>query len=273
MTGDGGASLRGRRGLRRRQERAGNGRMFHSPTNNSFAALSGLRIADFNRDGKLDTVSGDTNFVRDNGLLVFLQSNLAIDRASLYYNAIPVGVTSDPKAITLTNVGASPVTFTSVYFTGAARIDYAFTTTCTPELGASCTISVTVTPTRTRSVSNPEFVRRRAGRPATGAVNYSSQLLPRRPSPVDFGIVPVGQSKTVPVTVTNVGFKSVYLRRTVLAGENGTDFSQTNDCPSLTPSLPGPAARSRKPLPRAAKVCGTAFSARKPRTRLPPEIR
>jgi probable HAF family extracellular repeat protein len=70
---------------------------------------------------------------------------------SLYFASMPVGTTSLPQTVTLTNVGTTTLTITGIAITGAKAGDFAQTHTCGSSLaaGASCSISVTFKPTAT----------------------------------------------------------------------------------------------------------------------------
>jgi len=70
---------------------------------------------------------------------------------SLYFASVPVGTTSLPQTVTLTNVGTTTLTITGIAITGAKAGDFAQTHSCGSSLaaGASCSISVTFKPTAT----------------------------------------------------------------------------------------------------------------------------
>jgi cardiolipin synthase A/B len=67
----------------------------------------------------------------------------------------PIGTTSAPQTITLTNGGASPLAISSVTFTGKGRAAFAQTNTCGTSLapGASCAISVSFIPVAKKTYS------------------------------------------------------------------------------------------------------------------------
>jgi hypothetical protein len=71
--------------------------------------------------------------------------------ATLNFGSVTVGTTSAAKIITLTNIGTTALTITSITITGAAAGDFSQTHTCGASLGAaaSCTISVQFKPTVT----------------------------------------------------------------------------------------------------------------------------
>jgi len=68
---------------------------------------------------------------------------------ALHFGTQPVGTTSTPKNITLTNVGSTPLNFTGISVTGTNAGDFSQTNTCATSIagGASCTVKVTFTPT------------------------------------------------------------------------------------------------------------------------------
>src|SRR5262249_21308290 len=70
---------------------------------------------------------------------------------ALNFGNSPVGITTAPQTTTLTNSGTAAITVSGVAITGAAAGDYAQTNDCGTSLaaGASCTATVTFTPTVT----------------------------------------------------------------------------------------------------------------------------
>ena len=84
--------------------------------------------------------------VKGTGSVVKLSANLS-------FGDVPVGTTSPPQNITLTNVGTTALSIYGITLTGADAGDFAQTNTCGSSVaaGASCTISVTFTPSATGS--------------------------------------------------------------------------------------------------------------------------
>ena len=76
---------------------------------------------------------------------------------SLTFGTMQVGTTSASQAVTLTNTGLIPLSFTSATIGGINPANFAQTNTCPAVLavGASCTIDVTFKPnaTGTRSAT------------------------------------------------------------------------------------------------------------------------
>src|SRR5207245_15942 len=75
---------------------------------------------------------------------------VSLSAASINFGSQPVGKTSGPNTLTLTNTGQVTLTFQSITITGPNPGDFAQTNTCTSAIaaGANCTLSVTFTPTK-----------------------------------------------------------------------------------------------------------------------------
>jgi hypothetical protein len=77
-------------------------------------------------------------------------TQIALSPAPVKFGTVVVGQTSPSQNVTVTNVGATAVTFTSFSFGGAAPSDYLITNnTCGTSLagGANCAVSVAFKPT------------------------------------------------------------------------------------------------------------------------------
>lgn len=94
-----------------------------------------------------DNAAGSPQIVTLSGVGTAIQ----LSPASLNFGTVEVGQSSNPQNVTMTNVGSARVTITSITITGSDPADFSDTTTCGKSLngGASCTISVTFTPTVT----------------------------------------------------------------------------------------------------------------------------
>jgi hypothetical protein len=99
---------------------------------------------DFDRDGSLDMVLATAN----NAVSVLLQTTLALSNTTVLFLNQPVGTTSPPQSLILTNLGA-----TSIRIRSATSSDshFALTSLCPATLpaGRSCALQVTFTPTAT----------------------------------------------------------------------------------------------------------------------------
>jgi archaellum component FlaF (FlaF/FlaG flagellin family) len=76
---------------------------------------------------------------------------VSLSPAELDFGSQKVGTKSGVHNVTVTNTGSTAVAVTGVFIIGSAHRDYSETNTCGTQIGpgASCTISVTFTPTQT----------------------------------------------------------------------------------------------------------------------------
>jgi hypothetical protein len=77
--------------------------------------------------------------------------SIALAPTSLNFGTVPLGNTSSPQDVTVTNVGPATVTFTSFAFAGGAAAEYVISAnTCATTLapGTNCSVSVEFTPAR-----------------------------------------------------------------------------------------------------------------------------
>jgi hypothetical protein len=84
---------------------------------------------------------------------VLLQANLAVSQTVISYGAFKVG-TSSTQSSTLTNIGNTAITLSSIAFTSPSP-SYTLGNGCGSSLapGASCTLTLTFTPQKKGSLS------------------------------------------------------------------------------------------------------------------------
>jgi hypothetical protein len=164
---------------------------------------------------------------------------------SLSFGSQRVGTTSAAQQATLTNSGTAPLAISSIGVTGTNAAEYAQTNTCpaspsTLAAGASCTISVTFSPSatgsRTASVSVADNA---AGSPHTVTLSGTGTqpAVTLTPASLTFGGQTLGTTSAAQtVTVTNSGTAPLAISSILLGGTNAGDFAQTNTCPTV-PSL------------------------------------
>ena len=191
------------------------------------SAASQLVAGDFNNDGKGDLVSAS-------GMLsVLLQTTATLSSGALVFAGQGVGSGSTPQTVTLTNTATTPLSINDIGLTGSNPDDYSFTSTCgnVVESGASCTISVTFTPTatgtRTAFVSISDTA---LGSPQNIALTGTglSVSVVVSPGTLTFRTTVVGRlSMAQVVTVTNTGNAPLNISGVTLAG----DFTDANGCP------------------------------------------
>ena len=165
-------------------------------------------------------------FIATGGALATLSTT------SLSFGTQPVGSSSGPQSVTLTNSASLPVTVSNVAVSGP----FSSTNTCTSTLapGNNCTIKVTFTPTAqgtqtgtltitSNSQTSPQTVTLSGtGAVASSALRLSSNQL-TFPSQ-SFGTMSQPQS----VTISNTGAAGLTVTSIVLGGA----AAQTNNCPT-----------------------------------------
>ncbi len=172
-------------------------------------------------------------------------AGVTLTPSGLGFGPQPVGTTSAAQNATLRNSSPAPLTITSIGITGTNSVDFAETSDCptspsTLAAGASCTISVTFTPSaagsRTASVSVADDA---SGSPHTvGLSGTGTQpAVTLTPASLAFGAQTVGTSSAVQsATVRNSGTAPLAISSILIGGTNAGDFAQTNNCPTV-PSL------------------------------------
>jgi len=155
---------------------------------------------------------------------------VALSPSSYDFGDQVVGTTSSPEAITLTNEGNAVLTISRIIDSD----DFSQTNTCGSSLaaGASCTLSVTFTPTATGSRSGSVTVSDNAS-PATQTVSLTgtgtAPLVSLSPTSLTFSAQQVGTSSSAQsVTLSNTGSATLSITSITASG----DFSQTNTCGS-----------------------------------------
>src|SRR5260370_32764793 len=143
---------------------------------------------------------------------------------------------SNTQTGTLTNVGQAPLLISSVVYSGAA--DFVESNNCpiapnTLAVQASCTISVTYTPTLIGSESGTITVNDNA-LPSPQTVNVSGSSVSAgiptlSPTTLTFPTTLIGQSSAPQTaTLTNLGTGALGIQNIYSYG----DFPQTNNCPA-----------------------------------------
>jgi FG-GAP-like repeat/Abnormal spindle-like microcephaly-assoc'd, ASPM-SPD-2-Hydin len=193
-----------------------------------------LAVADFNNDGTPDVAI--PNLGLGNVSIFLSEPSLFAFPAHVAFAPQPVGTTSAPKTVTVTNAGAVPVTISKVSATG----DFKASDTCSePVKGgvlASCQIAVTFTPSaanaRLGTLSIADDV---PGNPQIISLSGVGTPPPITLSPasIAFGDQTVGvKSAAMPVTVTNTGTAAITSLSIAMTGANTTSIQQTNNCPT-----------------------------------------
>jgi len=153
---------------------------------------------------------------------------VALSPSSYDFGNQVVGTTSSAETITLTNEGNAALTISSITASG----DFSQTNNCGSSLAAnaSCTLSVTFTPTASGSRSGSLTITDNAS-PATQTVSLTgtgtAPVASLSPVSLTFPAQPVGTSSSAQsVTLSNTGSATLSITSITASG----DFSQTNNC-------------------------------------------
>ncbi len=155
----------------------------------------------------------------------------------LGFGTLAVGLTSVVKKVTLTNVGTTALTITSIAVTGADAGDFPETaTTCGSSLAAAkgCTVSLTFKPSTTGARSASLTVTDNAsGSPQQVPLSGIGTTAELSPTTLKFGSVNVGTTSAAQtVTLKNVGTTAITITSVTIAGTAAGDYAQTRTCGS-----------------------------------------
>jgi len=188
-------------------------------------------------------VTGGPGFVDAYVAKLALIPTLAIVPASPDFGVQPVGATSVPQTVTVTNNNNVTVNFGSIAFTGANSADFAkVTDTCTPSVaaGAQCSVSVTFTPSvaATEAVTlviTGDDVNSPQNMSLGGTGSNSAPGVGLAPTSLAFGNQLLTTTSTaMTVTLTNTGAADLTINSFAASG----DFAATSTGASACPTSP-----------------------------------
>jgi len=170
-------------------------------------------------------------------------SAVSLSTANLSFGNQTVGTTSAVQTVTLTNSGVATLTFSFLQVQGLNSNDFTQTNNCPTSLavGASCTITVTFTPSASGTRSgNVTFSDNASDSPETlilsGSGVSTNPGITLSPLNLSFSSQDEGTtSGAQTVTLTNSGSTALTINSISLTGANAGDFVQTNTC-SLNPN-------------------------------------
>ena len=202
-----------------------------------FLAAATAAVLDLNHDGIPDVVAGTGYYTAASEITeiaVLLSTAFkAVAPASLHFGSQGVGTTSAPQTITISNPAGVSFNITNIVASG----NFTQTNDCGASLaaGAHCTITVSFSPTSTgldsgaitlsdSTPSSPVAV------PLSGT-GVNGPALTASPDRAIFSSQTVGtSSKPLPVTLVNTGNSGLNITGISLAGQDSSDFTQTNNC-------------------------------------------
>src|SRR5207302_8213533 len=99
--------------------------------------------------------------------------------------------------------------------------------------GASCTINVTFKPTQSGIRTGTASITDNApGSPQKVSLTGTGTVVELNPATLNFGVVQVGYSKSLPTMLTNVGSTTLNFSGITTTGTDADEFSQNNTCNS-----------------------------------------
>jgi hypothetical protein len=175
-----------------------------------------------------DNAPGSPQTVPLGGTGVTSGPNATLSASSLRFGAQLIGTTSSAQSVTLSNYGTTSLSIANITVNG----NFSESNSCGSSLpsGASCTISVIFKPTQ-RGTRNGTLaiVDNAPNSPQKVSLTGMGTVVELNPVSLDFGTVTVGQTKTLPTTLTNVGVTGLSISSITITGDFA-DYSQTNTC-------------------------------------------
>ncbi len=155
--------------------------------------------------------------------------------SSLNLGNEPLGATSKPLSVTLTNLGTGPIAVTSISYSNPEFSQYVPSSTCGTSIPglSSCQVSSVFTPnTPGTQAGTLTIVDSDPSSPTTVSLSGAGSALSFSPGSLSFGNENLpGTSNPVTLTVTNPGTVTVNFSGIAVGGTNPSDFAiQTNTC-------------------------------------------
>lgn len=182
-----------------------------------------------------DNTSSGTQTVTLTGSGVY--PTVTLTPSTLAFGSVEVGYSSSKMTSTLKNAGQVSLTISKIALSGLNPTEYTETNTCigTFKAGATCTITVTFSPTASGSQNASVTI---TDNTQTGANTLSltgSGGLPTAtlsPSSDSFGTVSVGTTSSAKVsTLTNNSSFLLQVKSITITGADPGDYAETNTCP------------------------------------------
>ncbi len=159
---------------------------------------------------------------------------VSLSSYALTYGLVPLGQNSVMTSV-LTNTGAGVLNISSVAVSGTNASDYTQANDCgsTVQPGATCTFTVTFTPSAVNQRTATVTITDNAGAGTTQTITLSgngSQPSVQLPASLAFGNQVLGSPVSNNITLTNGGNGTLNITSLAISGTNAGDFTQTNTC-------------------------------------------
>jgi hypothetical protein len=181
---------------------------------------------------------------------------VSLSTTLLKFNKVPIGQTSAPLSVTLTNTGSGSLSFFGVNASGDYQLS---NNTCgtSLEAGANCAVSVTFSPTKKGARNGTLTLTDDApDSPQMVILSGTGQSIVVSPTSLTFGTVALGStSSQQDVTVTNVGTTTVTFTGIAFAGGGAGDYLiSSNTCgATLAPAAQCAISVEFKPIKKGSR--------------------
>ena len=201
------------------------------------ASVLGITVGDFDRDGAPDAAVLNAWFgYNELTLLLNRVLPVSVSPLSINYGARQAG-TSNSQTILVTNDLSKSLAISTIALGGTDPGDFNFNSACGSSLesGGHCTITVTFKPSigGTRTASLVITDNAPAGS-QTVQLSGTGLAIKLAPTSLKFGTVTLGQTSSLPVTVTNFSTAAVSITAPgiTIVGGAARDYTQTDNCGS-----------------------------------------
>jgi probable HAF family extracellular repeat protein len=168
------------------------------------------------------------------------KAKILVKPKSLNFGSLKIGSTSNPKTIIIRNTGNVDLIINQLVITGTNASEFNKNDCLTISPGASCSIDVTFAPTLPFGKKSA-ILSINSNDPKKSIVNVrlSGQAAPPKisvsPKSLNFGSVQVGNISTKMITLKNTGISDLLINNEIfISGTNTGEFSQTNDCSTIS---------------------------------------
>jgi hypothetical protein len=168
---------------------------------------------------------------------------IAVSPMSVNFGSLKADATSLPRMVKIKNsaaTGGAALTLSSMTLSGTNSSEFALDTSLCPDTldrGASCTVSVTATPSSTPFGSKTAVLAINSNDPSKQLVSVklaakaASPVVSVSPRSLNFGKIAVGTpSNTKTITIKNTGLSDLNITSITLGGTDFASFAQTNSC-------------------------------------------